>query len=186
MILPYFLRLVCLSLACFFLIHLVLGLGVSALAPVALERVKRLKPGTAAGLLLAARLFPSVAAVLVVAGICVPSYLWLEPDAAMEQVGLVCLAAALVSGLNWTASMWRGLRAMVLSRRYCHRAGAETRMAGETLPVVWLEEAGGLIALAGIFRPRLVVSREVARELSADQLAVALLHERAHWSSRDN
>src|SRR5258708_25048333 len=96
MILPYFLRLVCMSLACFFLIHLVFGLGINVLAPVALARVKRLKPGTGAGLLLAARLFPSVAAVLVVAGICVPSYLWLDPGATWEQVGLVVLAAALL------------------------------------------------------------------------------------------
>src|SRR5882724_6847367 len=145
MILPYFLRLVCLSLACFFLIHLVLGLGVSALTPVALERVKRLKPGTAAGLLLAARLFPSVAAVLVVAGICVPSYLWLEPEAAVEQVGLLCLAAALVSGVNWAASMWRGLRAIMLSMRYYRRAGGEAGTTGKKIPVVWMEEAAGLI-----------------------------------------
>lgn len=186
MILPYFLRLVCLSLACFFLIHLVLGLGISALAPLTLNRVKRLKPGSAAGLLLAARLFPSVAAVLVVAGICVPSYLWLEPDAAVEQVGLVCLAAAIVSVVNLAASMWRGSRAIVLSMRYNRRTGGEARTLGEEIPVVWMDQGAGLIALAGIFRPRLVVSREVARELSADQLAVALLHERAHWSSRDN
>ncbi len=186
MILPYLLRLVCLSLACFFLIHVVFGLAISALAPMALDRVKRLKPGTAARLLLVARLFPPVAAILVVAGICVPSYLWLEPGAAVEQVGLVCLAAALLSGVNWGISTGRGVRAIIRSMRYCRRVGGEAPLAGGSIPVLWIEESAGLIALAGIFHPRLVISREVARELSADQLCVALRHERAHWTSRDN
>jgi hypothetical protein len=187
MILPYLARLLCLSLACFFLVHLALGLGVSLLAPSVLAVAKRVRPSSAAGLLLAARLFPSVASVMVVAGICVPSYLWLEPDAPVEEVGLICFALALLGVASWGVSLGRGLRAIVLSiryGRYCKKVGAQILLAGERVSVV--DGAGGLLALAGIVHPRLVISREVARELSPDQLVVAFRHEVAHRTSRDN
>ena len=189
MILPYLIRLLCLSLGCFFLVHLALASGMSLLASAVLKLANRLKPSSAAGLLLAARLFPSVAAVMVVAGICVPSYLWLEPEETVEQVGLVCLAAALLSVVSWGISIGRGIRALALSIRYgrhCQQVGRETPVAGENTPVLVIEGAAGLLALAGISHSRLIISREVLRQLSPEQLAVALRHERAHWSSRDN
>jgi Zn-dependent protease with chaperone function len=189
MILPYLVRLLCLSLACFFLVHLALGVGVSLLAPAVLALASRGRPRFAAGLLLAARLLPPVAAALAVAGICVPSYLWLEPDATVEKVGLGCLAAALLSVAIWGISMGRGLRAVALSIRYerhCRQVGREIRLAGETTPALVIEGAAGLLALAGVFHPRLVVSGAVVRELSAGQLAAALRHERAHATSHDN
>src|SRR5580658_7840999 len=111
MILPYLVRLAILSLACFFLVHAALAIGMSLLAPRLLALAKRWKPNSAAGLLLAARLFPSVSSVLVVAGICVPSYLWLEPEATVEQVGFGCLAAAILGVVSWGLSAGRGLRA---------------------------------------------------------------------------
>ena len=187
MILPYLLRLTVLSLACFFLIHAVLAVAMNWLAPWLLQLAERRAPSSAARLLLSARLFPSVASILVVAGVCVPSYLWLEPEAAVEHVGVACLAAALLSAAIWAVSSGRGLRAIVLSAQYmrhCRKLGRETRLAGEKTRVI--EGAGGLFALAGILRPHLVISREVLQNLSAEELEAALRHERAHSSSRDN
>ncbi len=189
MILPYLVRLFCLSLAGFFLIHLALGLGVNCLAPAVLALAKRIRPRAAAGLLLAVRLFPAALAALIVVGICVPSYLWLEPEAVAEHVGLACLAAALLGATLWGISAARGLHAVVRSLRYlryCERVGQKTRLAGESAPVWVVDGAAGLLALAGIVRPRLVIGREVVSQLSADELSVALRHERAHRSSRDN
>ena len=51
----------------------------------------------------------------------------------------------------------------------------------------WIVESDApLLALGGIVRPRLVISRGVVGALSAEQLAAALRHERAHWASHDN
>jgi hypothetical protein len=186
---PYLLRLLCLSLACFFLVHLALGLGVSLMASAALRLAERIRARWASDLLLMLRLLPSALAVAVVAGICVPSYLWLEPEAPFEHVGMLCLGAALASVAIWGISVGRGLRALARSVRYiraCHRAGWNTRLAGEQLPVSVVDGAPGMLALAGIIHPRLIVSREVMNELSAEQLAAALRHERAHRTSGDN
>jgi Zn-dependent protease with chaperone function len=188
MSLTYLSRLACLSLACFFLLHLALALGVNLLAPRVLALASRRRPCSAAGLVLAARLFPSVAALLVVACVCVPSYFWLEPQATVEQVGLACLAAVLLSVVSLGASIWRGLRAITSSIRYerhCRQLGCETRLVGETRVLV-TKGPPGLVALAGILRPRLLISRQALQNLPALELEAALRHESAHRISRDN
>ena len=118
-----------------------------------------------------------------------PSYLWLEPEATVEQVGVGCLAAAMLSVVSWGISARRGLRAIALSiryERYCRRLGQETQLDRENTRVWVIEDAAGLFALAGIFHPRLVISREVLQNLSAVELEAALRHERAHGTSHDN
>ena len=196
MILTYLIRLACLSFACFFLVQLVLGVGVSLLAPVSLALAQRAKPRFAAGFLFAMRMLPAFAGILVVALVCVPSYLWLEADADGERVGVACLGAALIGLAGWTMAIARGLFAIRRSLEYerqCRLTGRESRIlasstadssGGETALVV--DDAGGMVAMAGIARPQLVVSRAVLEELSAEQLEAALRHERAHRISRDN
>jgi Zn-dependent protease with chaperone function len=171
---PYLLRLFCLCLASFFLLHLGLAAAVASVAGWALRRAEALAPQRAARLLLALRLLPPVVATVVVAGICAPSYLWLEPEATAEDVGWACLTAAALGGWICAAGLVRAGRAAVRSNRYLRHCRA---VAESEAPVV---------LLAGVFRTRLVVSRGVRKALAPDQLAAALRHERAHRASRDN
>jgi beta-lactamase regulating signal transducer with metallopeptidase domain len=127
-----------------------------------------------ARLLLGLRLLPAALAAALVAGICAPSYLWLEPEATAEQVGWPCVAAAVLGGWVCAAGLARAARAAVRSSRYLRHC--ET-VAESDAPVV---------LLAGVFRPRLVVSRGVRKALAPDQLAAALRHERAHRAAHDN
>jgi Zn-dependent protease with chaperone function len=179
MILPYTLRLVCLCLASFFLVHAALALATRCLAPAALRFAESLRAQSAARLLLALRLFPAGAALAAVAGLCVPSYLSLEQEGGAEFVGFTCLAAALFGAAIWTISWARSLRAALRSHRYvrhCRRAGS-----------VWITDGTApFLGIAGIVRPKLIVSRSVADALDRDQFAAAIRHERAHQSSADN
>jgi hypothetical protein len=179
MTLPYTLRLVCLCLASFFLVHAVLVLAARCLAPAALRLAERMRAQSAARLLLALRLFPAVVALAAVAGLCVPSYLSLEQEDGAEFVGLACLAAALFGASIWTISWARSLRAAVRSHRYVR----QSRRAGS----VWIADgASPFLGIAGILRPKLIISRSVADALDRDQLAAAIRHERAHQNSADN
>jgi Zn-dependent protease with chaperone function len=179
MILPYTLRLVCLCLASFFLVHLTLALAAQCLAPAALHFAERLRAQAAARLLLALRLGPATGALAAVAGLCVPSYLSLEPEAGKEFVGFTCLAAALFGAAIWTISWARSLRAAVRSHRYVRRC----RPAGS----FWIADGTApFLGIAGIVRPKLIISRSVADALDRDQLAAAIQHERAHQNSADN
>jgi hypothetical protein len=192
---PYLVRLFGLSLASFFLLHAALGAVFAALTPLAERTAERMHPRRAAGFLLGFRLFPPALASLLVGGLCVPSYIWLEPQAAEEGMGFACLAAALLGAAVLALSLFRGLRAISDSARFlreCRSSLSRTTLPGHVLPndvsPVWIVEQPVLpvVALTGVIRPRVVVSSRVLSVLSPTQLDIALLHERAHLASHDN
>jgi Zn-dependent protease with chaperone function len=187
MILPYTLRLLCLCFASFFLIHAGLGLAVWISTPGAVRMGEGMRPRSGARFLLALRLLPATLAAFVVAGLCVPSYLWLETNEATERVGLTCCAIALLGAAVWASSLMRSARSVLFSlrqSRQCERAGRASE--GNSLPVTVMNSGAPMLALAGLVRPRVIVSRGVLETLSRDEIEAALEHEKAHRSSRDN
>ncbi|MHB8500153.1 MAG: M56 family metallopeptidase [Candidatus Acidiferrales bacterium] len=189
MILPYLLRLVCLCFASFFVLNVAAGLLVRFSSKSAIRFAESKTPSTAARLLLALRLLPFALAVLFVVGLCVPSYFWLEPAATAERVGVLCVALGLLGAVSWFLAIARGAHALSVSVRHnllCRRAGRETHMPGESAPLLVVESEAPLLAMSGLFRPRLLISRGVLRALSAEELDAALRHEHAHRTSRDN
>ena len=189
MMAPYLVRLLCLCLAAFFVIHSAAGLAVAFGGGAAVSAARRMRPRLAGRFLLALRLLPAALGLFVVAGICVPSYLWLEPETNTEELGAGCLAAAILAAVLWTVSTVRGVHAAVRSARharFCERLGRLSTMPGSRLPIWVLDAPAPLFALVGVLRPRIVISRPVMDALSAGQLAAALRHEEAHRVSRDN
>jgi Zn-dependent protease with chaperone function len=189
MMTPYLLRLLCLCLAAFFVIHSVVGLVVAASGPAAVRAARRMRPRLAGRFLLALRMLPAALALFVVAGLCVPSYLWLEPETNLEEVGAGCLAAAILAAALWAISTARGVRAARRSARHAReseRLGRRSILPGSHLPVWLVDAPAPLLALLGVFDSRLVISSPVMNALSAAQLAAALRHEEAHRVSHDN
>lgn len=183
----YLLRLLCLSLACFFLVHLALGAMVGWAASRCVRLADRMKPRTAARFLFVLRLFPGLGALLAVVGICVPSYLWLEPRGPSEDVGAACLAAAVLGAAICGISAARAATALVISRRYirdCRRSGEQIVIAGE--PVWVVRGRGRTIALAGMFRTQVLISHDAISALEAGEIESVLRHERGHAVSHDN
>jgi hypothetical protein len=189
MILPYLLRLLCLCLASFFVLNVVAGLLVCISSKSAIRFAASRTPMRAARLLVGLRLLPFALAVLFVLGLCVPSYLWLEPTATSERVGLMCGLLGLLGAATWLNSLARTAQSFFASLRHnrlCRFAGQEARLPGESSPVVLVENEAPLLAMSGLFRPRLLISRRVLQNLSAAELGAALAHEHAHRTSRDN
>jgi len=182
MMLPYSVRLVCLCLACFGLVQVFAGLIVSALANRAIALAGRLPARSAAGLLLGIRLLPAGASLVAILVLCLPSYFLLEEDAASEPVSWLCIAAALVGASVLAIGLARGVRALLRSPRVGRPAAI--RIAGEECCLV--DSAQPMLVLTGVFRARLLLSPPVLRALPANELSVALSHERAHRISRDN
>lgn len=180
----YLSRLLLLSSASFFVVMMISGALVARIAPAAIRRASTMAPRRAARWLLALRLLPAALAAIVVAGLCVPSYLRFEPHISGEEAGLFSLAAAILGAALCALAIYRGFTALLRSALYLRRAaGRDSLIGGEKVRIVG---DGAGLALAGVIRPRLLISASALAGLSSDELAVALRHEHAHLESRDN
>jgi Zn-dependent protease with chaperone function len=189
MTLPYLPRLVCLAMASFFLVYSVTAAIVSLLAPLAIGFAQGLAPRLAARFLLALRLLPFTLATGMALGLCVPSYLWFEPELFDEPVGLTCVTLAALGLGICGAVVLRTIRAgtrTAMFARQCRRSGHEMAVAGQFLPTFVVEGSAPFLALTGIVRPRVVMSESIFKALSGEELSVVLRHEYAHRTSRDN
>ena len=102
--LPYTMRLFCLCCASFFMIHLALALVTRLSAGTALRVAEHMKPSSAARFLFVLRLAPLVLTLFAVLAFCIPSYLWLEPEATGEKVGFFCVFTAVMGVAIWALS----------------------------------------------------------------------------------
>ncbi len=191
MILPYAARLVCLCFASFFLLHGFLGFAAFLAAPAATRAGESMRPKLAAHMLFGLRMLPAVLAAAAVAALCVPSYLRLEGNTAGERVGMWCCAAALLGIATCADSLARGAKALWITTMFGIRcqlgSGSQSAQnSAEGAQFVATDSEFALVALTGIIRPKIVVSRAVLGALSTEELECALEHERAHLSSHDN
>ncbi len=149
-----------------------------------LQRKER--PG--ADLLAVVRLAPSVVATLFVLAVFLPGHVWFEPSESDESFGVLVMTFAL-GGL---VLVLRSMHRLAAVARVARRAKAAVAIeasplvaAGGTAEAYELREFRGL-SLAGVFRPRILVGARVRRALTPDELDLAISHELAHRSSRDN
>ncbi|HXW55910.1 MAG TPA: M48 family metalloprotease [Candidatus Cybelea sp.] len=189
MIASYWLRLLLVCFASFFLIHGAMAVAVSASQRRALQLAEQLAPGRAARLLLWLRMLPAGVATALVAAVCAPSYVRFEPDVGVERVGLVCLGLAFLGVLLWIIALARGLRSAVRSIRFaraCRRSGRVVRLSPEVSELLVVGARRPFLVQCGILRPDFVISERLLTNFSGAELAAALAHERAHWLARDN
>jgi hypothetical protein len=145
-----------------------------------------------ANVALAARLLPFVTASAYVCGVFLPAFLAYEPAGEAERVGSAVLAAAAVALALGTIAAARGV---IATRRA--RALVNTWLCGATpiqldprcgtgITAYAVEHRFPVVALAGVWCPRLFVARQVLDALSPDELLAAVAHEAAHRRAWDN
>jgi hypothetical protein len=189
MTLTYTMRLLCLCCASFFMIHLALALAVRLSSGTAVRLAEHMKPSSAARFLFGLRMAPLAITLFAVLAFCIPSYLWLEPEATSEKVGFVCFLTAVLGVAIWTLAIVRVVGAVRGTARYLHRCeqhGRKITVPGQASPALLLADKAPVLAVAGVLRPQLVVSRRVMHGLSSEQREVALRHEHAHCTAGDN
>jgi beta-lactamase regulating signal transducer with metallopeptidase domain len=189
MTLSYLWRLGFLCAATFFVVHTIAALAARFLVPAALRFTRRIQPRSAAQFLLVLRLAPAALATIAVLALCIPSYLSFEPGATREEVGLVCISAALLTAALLAISLARGIRALVTTNSYvrtCLKSGVQTQTPTTFSPITVIEGSAPVIAMVGAFRPQFIISRGVLETLSPEELDSAIRHERAHRTSADN
>jgi len=176
----YFVHGATLGLAWFFAVNVALSVVVALLA----DHLRR-----SASWLLAARLMPAVLSAGFVVGIFLPSYWRLEPRDFAEDLDftLTILAAGAIAVL--ATAFGRGAVAWWGASRRARswtNVGEPLALEGVKFPAFRIEAAEPVMALAGILRPRLIVTRGLIEALTSDELAASLEHEIGHYRAWDN
>ena len=183
--------LLCLTL-CLAVMFLVLAVTSVLSIPLArfLERkLERVSARTAANVLLVFRLLPFSLAIAVSVGLALPSFMEFEPPSTKEGVNwpLIVLAALGCGVLAMMAAralrIWRTTTFM--QRQWLKLSHPVSGVAAG-VPLYRIDSETSLLAVTGIFKPRVYISRTVADALTEEELSAALSHELAHVRSYDN
>jgi len=177
----YWLRFAIVCASVFILLYAVL----SALLAMLWSQSKRFAIFHSAEALFTLRILPAVTALVVLAFLVVPSFWVLEPPATDEWIGLW---AAL---LSFSCIAWLAVRAVNLYSAWratskIFKRAMPREIAGATVPVFELADAGANLFVAGVLKPRLLISRRAIELLDPDELQAAIQHELAHARSADN
>jgi beta-lactamase regulating signal transducer with metallopeptidase domain len=122
-------------------------------------------------------------------GLALPAFIEFEPYSTTEGMGLRLTTLAVMGALAALGMAARGIGILRATRK-AHREWRERAqridITGLRAPVYRVDNAASLLAVTGIFRPRIFVAGDIIEALSADELKAALTHEMAHVSSFDN
>jgi len=180
----------CLTLIVFMLVA-ALTSAIVALAWSALQvRVDRLAARTRERAYLGLRLAPAVVGLLFVALFYVPAFLLFEPPDSGERASAKVIALAAGAALPLLACARAAWRSWWFTRARVGGwlADAEPlHLSGfSACPAFAVRAPFPVVAVVGVRRPLLVVSRAVIDACSEEELAAILQHEAAHLENRDN
>jgi Zn-dependent protease with chaperone function len=149
--------------------------------------VARRRASHSQGFLFALLASPMLASVAVVAFFVMPSFLFFEPDGDEPTSWFVracaCVGIAIVAtGVTRASVAW--IQTSRAIRRWSARAAASEIKAA--LPILATEPSAPAAVVAGITRPRLLISRSTTEALSANELRLVVAHEIEHARRRDN
>jgi len=174
--------------------YCLLDLAISAVAAI-LWRTRaiapaNLPPAVRARRLLQFRLLPSVASLSVTLLVITPAFALFEPAHPEEEIGpvLELLSTLALVQIAWAIlSAVRSVRLTArIERQWLVGAGPidSSRTAG--LQAFAIESATPMVALVGVFTPKLMAARSVVDACTRDEIACIVAHERGHFDSRDN
>ena len=136
------------------------------------------------------RLLPSAVAVIVTLGLVVPGFVLFEPARAAEVAGPALIALALAGAWLIIAAAAMAIRTasvtMKLERAWLRSATAFDFDPPAGIPAFAIDSPAPVVALVGVFSPKLLAARAVIDACSRDELANIVAHEHGHFRSMDN
>jgi hypothetical protein len=144
--------------------------------------------GSSATVLFVKGVAPTLLAVAVAVGIVLPAFLLFEPRHDGERAGMVLIGFALIGFLRLAGTIHRAACMLSGSRSMTTRWRAtasplDTRWG---IPAFSIDAGFPVVAISGLFRPRLFVDRRVLAVCSSEELDAIAAHERAHVVRHDN
>lgn len=185
----YFLLGVSLKLAFLLIVNMAAALLASGIWSVAQGPIRTLSARTQASIIFFLRVAPVAAALIFVFAFVVPAYILYEPEDSGEVVSFKLAIIAGLSTIAVVVASYRVLRTWIATNDLARSwmAGSERiEINGVNVPVFKMTHPFPVIAVVGIFRPRLFVAEQVLQALNGDELAAAMAHEYGHMRSQDN
>ncbi|MGZ4789952.1 MAG: hypothetical protein ACXVZX_15635 [Terriglobales bacterium] len=175
------------ALSVFVLVYALTRLAVECSTPLVVRHLKRgsslLSPNT----WYAVQVGPFLLATLVTCLFAVPSFIRFEPSYAEEEFGLPVLFLSLACVTILAAGLYRAWAA------YSHTVymvrqwrGVATPVSTGRFDVLQTGPDAPAMVVAGLFRPKLLVSSTATTLLSRDELTRAMAHECSHIRNYDN
>jgi Zn-dependent protease with chaperone function len=135
------------------------------------------------------RALPGTASLLFVVAIFLPGVCSHEPGGVEEHVSpAMCLLAMVAAAIVFAAAI-RGLHSIWATRRLSRSWAARAQrvhIPELPIPAFVVDTQFPVVAIAGIYRQRLFVARQVLEHCSVEELRAIWAHERAHLRYRDN
>jgi Zn-dependent protease with chaperone function len=186
----YYLIGICVLLASFFTANAA-GSLVAAFAWRVARRAAapRLSAGARADLIFALRTVPTALALACVTVLLAPAYFAYEPAHTGEAVSAKLAALASLSAAALAVAAWRCAASLLATRRVSRgllRRAVPISLRGVGVSSFRVEHALPLVAVVGVFRPKLFIASQLFRVLGEDEIAAAAGHELGHVSARDN
>jgi beta-lactamase regulating signal transducer with metallopeptidase domain len=135
------------------------------------------------------RLAPAITAILFVTLLFAPSYWQYEPRENIEEFDVTATMIAAVGLLMVLASAARAWSAWRSARRRVHHWMARAQriaVPGTTLPAYHVDADHPMLALTGVLRPKLLVTRGLLEALTPAEFEAAVAHEIGHQRGWDN
>lgn len=176
-----------LALACFLLLNAAISAVVALVSP----RLTKRPGGASPGPWLTLRLLPAALSIAFVAVVFLPSYWKYEPREFAEGFDAALAALALLALAIIGTAIARGVSAQrCAARRTEHwlRASGALTLPGTSMPACVIDtdtDAPGM-ALVGVLRPRLLITRPVLDALTEEELQAGVAHELGHRRAGDN
>jgi len=171
-----------LTLACFLTVNFLLsGLVVW---------IARREPRTnAPGFWFALRLLPAISAAAFASIVFAPSYWRYEPRDYMEGFDVTLTASAIVALVVLGAGAVRGVSAWARAKRRARlwmQTARPIDLGTPGVPAFLVEIEAPILALVGLWHPRLLVTRGLIDALTEEELAASVAHELGHACGWDN
>jgi BlaR1 peptidase M56 len=189
--LTYAMRIVCVASIGMGATHLFLYLTLQSCLPGLCRAVGRQGARAQERFFFALMMCPPLVAILATALLVVPGFISRETNHRPEDTGLFCILAFTAVWAWYGTGFARSARMLVetcLFEKSLKHHADKVEIPGDEASAWIIAGDKPLLALVGVFRPRIVLSRRLvdASALHPAALRIALKHERAHASRGDN
>lgn len=147
-----------------------------------------LPPVVRARRLLCLRLAPSGLAAVITLMVITPAFAIFEPFGLNERMGPAIAMLAGAAVLQWAVALMRAVYSLVLTRRI-ERGWLQCSSVLDVdaaMPAYAIESHSPILALVGVFAPKLIAAGTIVDACSPEELACIVGHERGHWQANDN